>query len=54
MQSVKKIRHIFCHQMHILLCSLLKRRTNMIENTDPNADLEDLIYYPGNGGPSER
>ena len=52
--SVKKIRHIFCKHKHILLCSLFERRTHMVETSDPNADLEDLIFYPNDGGPSER
>jgi len=32
----------------------LKGDNAMFESTDPNADLEDLIFYPGEGGPSER
>ena len=40
--------HIYCY------VAFLKEETDMFETTDPQADLEDLIFYPGDGGPSER
>jgi len=33
---------------------LLKGADKMYESQDPNADLEDLIFEEGSGGPSER
>ena len=32
----------------------LREDTYMFESNDPHADLEDLLYYPGDGNPSER
>ncbi len=39
-----------------IYCPVGKRKdvTAMRESNDPNADLDDLIFEEGDGGPSER
>ena len=33
---------------------ILKGATTMRESNDPNADLDDLLFEPDDGGPSQR
>ena len=52
--SVKKIRHFFYSGKHILSGSFDKEAKNMYTSDDPCADLDDLIFEKGAGGPSDR
>ena len=52
--SVKKIRHFFACEGIYCQAALWKEGEPMHSCDDPHADLDDLIFEKGDGGPSER
>ena len=54
MKNAYRIQQHLKHQKHILCHWCRKEEEVMRETDDPRADLDDLIFEEGDGGPSER